>query len=103
MSTVVVELTTTTPLTADLANRCRRAFDRTIDLEAPAGTDRFVVPLGRTGLQQVVVDIVVMSADPAQSHVTVRTYAKGGWLSRHPAQRVADQAIAAIDNLTVQH
>jgi hypothetical protein len=103
MSTVVVERTTkiATPLTADLVIRCRRAFDRTIDLEADDGTHRFVVPLGRTGLQQVVVDIVVMSADAAQSHVTVRTYAKEGWLSRHPAQRVSDRAIAAIGNLNM--
>jgi hypothetical protein len=96
MSTVVVDRSTTTPLPDDVVERCRAAFDRTIDLDATDVTARFSVPLGRSGLQQVVVDLVVDTARGGDAQVSVRTYAKEGWLSRHPARRVADEAIAGI-------
>jgi hypothetical protein len=63
----------------------------------PAGDHvRLAVPLGRTGLQQVVLDAEF--GQSAESHVPVRLrgFGKEGLISRKPTQTVTSQAWAAI-------
>jgi hypothetical protein len=61
------------------------------------GRLRFVVPIGVTGLQRVVVDVAYDSGTGREPFtVHVRTYAKEGRISRHPATRMADEVCAAL-------
>jgi hypothetical protein len=63
----------------------------------PAGDlVRLAVPLGLTGLQQIVLDAEL--GRPAESHVPVRLrgFGKEGLISRKPTRTITDQAWAAI-------
>ena len=77
---------------ADAFNRVASALPAVKPLPAPGGgVVRVVVPLGRTGLQQIVVDLL-----PSGAGTTVRAYGKEGLLSRRPTARTADQVAAAL-------
>lgn len=80
----------TTPPETALA-RCRGALPGLVEFASPADHVRFVVPVGRTGIQRVVVDI-----DCGRAGTVVRAYAKEGLITRHPAARVADQVSSAL-------
>lgn len=66
-----------------------------IDLPRDGGA-RFAVPVGRTGLQQVVVDLDVELVDGRGSRLTLVVYGKEGLLSRRPTRATADRIWAAI-------
>lgn len=66
-----------------------------IDLERDGGA-RFAVPLGRTGLQQVVVELDVELVSSRGSRLTLVVYGKEGLLSRKPTRATADRIWAAI-------
>lgn len=91
MRTVVAEHQGVLALSAgEIRARCIAAFDTTHPIEPEDAVERFVVPVGRTGLQQVVVDLLIEPISESEVHVIVRAFAKEGRLSRHPAQSVAD-------------
>lgn len=70
---------------------CREALPGLVEFATPADHVRFVVPVGRTGLQRVVVDI-----ECGGTGTVVRAYAKEGLITRHPAARVADLLSSAL-------
>lgn len=84
MKTVVVERTIKIDLESDIAEAIRLAHPAAIALPVDDDLQRFAVPLGRTGLNRVVVDIL----DDGR---TLRAYGKEGLLSRKPTKRVADE------------
>jgi hypothetical protein len=79
---------------AEIIRICQSAFDdaRPLSVE-PA---RFVVPIGRTGLQQVVVEIGTEQLTDNRTRVATRAFAKEGRLSRHPAERTLDRLWAVL-------
>ena len=94
MKTVVEEREGTTTADSDaLVTRIRQKFPRSQELTAPSGVIRLVVPLGTTGLQQIVVDMHFDDpavGPPTPRSVTVRAYGKEGLLSLEPTARVAN-------------
>jgi hypothetical protein len=68
---------------------------------------RIVVPVGITGLQQVVVDVLLPAAPGAESDAGpgrrfyLRAYAKEGIVTRHPTVRVADQVQGIAEGRTL--
>lgn len=66
-----------------------------IELPRESGA-RFAVPIGRTGLQQVVVDLEVELGSARGSRLTLVAYGKEGLLSRRPTRATADRIWAAI-------
>jgi hypothetical protein len=84
------------PGTAEqVAARLTRAFPKATPLEA-GGHLRLAVPVGVTGLQQIVIDAELTTADSTQVHVRLRGFGKEGLISRKPTRSVTDQAWAAI-------
>lgn len=82
-----------------VAARLAAAFPRAVRLPAE-GRVRLAVPVGATGLQQVVIDL---EFGPAESHaspgrvpVRLRGYGKEGLISRKPTRTVTDQAWSAV-------
>jgi hypothetical protein len=57
---------------------------------------RLAVPVGVTGLQQIVIDAELSPADNTHVHVRLRGFGKEGLISRKPTRSVTDQAWAAI-------
>jgi hypothetical protein len=75
--------------------RLTRAFPKAKPL--PAGDHvRLAVPVGVTGLQQIVVDAEINPGDSMRVHVRLRGFGKEGFISRKPTRTVTDQAWAAI-------
>ena len=63
----------------------------------PAGDHvRLAVPVGATGLQQIVIDAELGPSDGARVHVRLRGFGKEGLISRKPTRTVTEQAWAAI-------
>jgi len=63
----------------------------------PAGDHvRLAVPVGVTGLQQIVIDAELGPSDGASVPVRLRGFGKEGLISRKPTRAVTDQAWAAI-------
>lgn len=56
---------------------------------------RVTVPIGVTGLQRVVVDLVT-SPENGGSHVLLRAFGKEGVITRHPTRRTATDLWAAL-------
>jgi hypothetical protein len=79
--------------------RLMAAFPKAVRLPAD-GHMRLAVPVGRTGLQQVVVDLVTgpSGETPGESGVQVRLcgYGKEGLLNRKPTRTITDQAWSAL-------
>jgi hypothetical protein len=84
---------------ADITARLNRAFPKAIPLSAPDRA-RMAVPLGLTGLQHIVIDLILGPAQDAPDGprvpVTLRGYGKEGVISRKPTRTVTDQAWAAV-------
>lgn len=76
-----------------IVNGARAGFKKTLDF--PGFPNRFLVALGWTGLQKVVVELFIQPAGPSVD-VTVRAYVKQGLIHRHPARRVADKIATAL-------
>jgi hypothetical protein len=54
------------------------------------------VPLGLTGLQQIVIDLELGPVGTDSVPALLRGYGKEGLLSRHPTLRITDEAWSAI-------
>lgn len=95
LKTVVAERRGVVPGSpADALARLRQTFPESQELQANGV--RFVVPLGLSGLQRVVVDVTFQPTAAGQSEALLRSFAKEGLLSRHPAARIADKVWAAL-------
>lgn len=60
---------------------------------------RIVIPVGRTGLQRIVVDLTltpVAGADPPVTEIRLRAFGKEGLLSRKPTAKTADRVWTAL-------
>lgn len=84
---------------ADITARLTRAFPKAILLPA-ADRVRVAVPLGVTGLQQIVLDLTFGppqdTADGPRVPITLNGYGKEGLINRKPTRTVTDQAWAAV-------
>jgi hypothetical protein len=84
---------------ADITARLTRAFPKAVPLPA-ADRVRVAVPLGLTGLQQIVIDLILGPArdasDGTRVPVTIYGYGKEGVINRKPTRTVTDQAWAAV-------
>jgi hypothetical protein len=75
--------------------RLTSAFPKAMRL--PAGDHvRLAVPVGLTGLQQIIIDAKFAPVDSTQVHVELRGYGKEGLISRKPTRTVTEQAWAAV-------
>jgi len=84
MKTVVVERTVLAGSGGDIADGIRTSLPHVFPLDAAEGLLRFAVPLGRTGLNHVVVDVF-------DGGRMIRAYGKEGLLGRKPTRRTADE------------
>lgn len=83
---------------SDVVARCRRHLPRLEEVPGPPDRVRFVVPVGRTGLQQIVVDVISGAPGAAdESTMTVRAYGKEGLINRKPTMRTAAEVAAALN------
>ena len=96
MKTVVEQRAGTVPGTpAEAAARLLAAFPRARQL--PAGDRlRLAVPVGLTGLQQIVIDFACGPPGDGGAPATLCGYGKEGLLSRKPTRTVTDQAWSAL-------
>lgn len=100
LPTKVEERTGDAPGTANqIAARLVAAFPRATRLPSSEHV-RLAVPVGVTGLQQIVVDLEFRAAedqaDSGRVPVRLRGFGKEGLLSRKPTRKVTDQAWSAI-------
>lgn len=92
MTTVVADsCATASGMIDEVMERISAAHPRILPLRAQVGLLRFVVPLGMTGLQRIVIDLTFADPLVAGSTVWVRGYGKEGLLSRRPTTRTADE------------
>ena len=84
---------------AEITARLAAAFPKAVPLPA-ADRVRIAVPLGLTGLQQIVIDLMFGSAldgtDGPRVLITLCGYGKEGIINRKPTRTVTDQAWAAV-------
>ncbi len=79
----------------EVSGRLTRAFPKAEPL--PAGDHvRPAVPVGITGLQQIIVDAEFSPVDATRVHIELRGFGKEGLISRKPTRTVTDQAWAAV-------
>lgn len=96
LKTKVEEHTGQVPGTvSEAVGRLTAAFPDAQQLPA-ADRLRLAVPVGLTGLQQIVMDAEFYPAGPAASNVRLRGFGKEGVISRSPTRKVTDQAWAAL-------
>jgi hypothetical protein len=60
------------------------------------GVLRWVVPIGPTGLNHVVVEVAV-DANSRAGEVFLRAYGKEGLLTHHPTKRLADEVWSELN------
>ena len=100
MKTKVEERSGNVPGTPDeVAGRLAAAFPKAQPLPA-AGRLRLAVPIGITGLQQIILDLDLAPAGPGSVQALLRGYGKEGLLSTHPTLKTADRAWSAIQSIT---
>lgn len=95
MKTVVEDRAGTTSARTDgLLARIRQEFAGALTLETDNELTRVVIPIGSTGLQQIIVDVRLGAEGEASVSTTrtfnVRAFGKEGLLSRKPTARTAD-------------
>jgi hypothetical protein len=100
MKTTVEQRTGMAPGTSgQVTARLIAAFPRAVRFPADDHM-RLAVPVGRTGLQQIVIDLVIGSPEEAPGqpgvHVRLCGYGKEGLLSRKPTRKITDQAWSAV-------
>jgi hypothetical protein len=99
LKTVVEERVGVCPGTAqEMLARVAAAVPQARELSRDGERTRFAVPLGRTGLQHIVVDLVLrpLGSDPATTEVRLCAYGKEGLLSRKPTAATADKVLAGV-------
>lgn len=57
---------------------------------------RWAVPVGSTGLTQVVIDVAT-TVDDGGVQVVLRAFGKEGLITRHPTKQLADQLLTALE------
>jgi hypothetical protein len=98
MKTKVEERSGDVPGTPDeVAARLAAQFPKARPLPA-AGRLRLAVPIGITGLQQVIIDLDLAPAGPGRVQAQLRGYGKEGLLSAHPTLKTVDKAWSAIQS-----
>jgi hypothetical protein len=96
LKTKVEERSGDVPGNADqVTTRLTSAFPKANRLAA-GNHVRLAVPLGVTGLQQIIIDAELSPAEGKSMHVLLRGFGKEGLLSRNPTRSVTDQAWAAM-------
>lgn len=96
LTTKVEERSGDVPGSAEqVTSRLMQAFPKAIPMVAGDHL-RIAVPVGLTGLQQVVVDAEFRPADDGHVHVLLRGFGKEGLINRKPTRAITDQAWAAI-------
>lgn len=84
----------------EVMDRVVAATPEAQELESSGDLVRFVVPVGRTGLQQVVVDLVFEAPTQPPNgpgvQVRLRAYAKEGLINRKPSATVADRVWLSV-------
>lgn len=100
LKTVVQERSGTVQGSRDeVLSRLHAALVDTRELADEGDLVRLAVPWGRTGLQQVVIDLRLSpleAPDQTVCEAQVRAYCKEGLLNRKPTAAIADRAWAAI-------
>jgi len=101
LKTVVQERVGVAPETHDeVMTRVAAAAPEIREAQSSGDLERFVVPVGRTGLQQVVVDLEFGEPTPVRDgegvKVRLRAYAKEGLISRKPTAAVAERVWLAV-------
>ncbi|MBV9801320.1 MAG: hypothetical protein JO039_24995 [Solirubrobacterales bacterium] len=83
----------------DVLRRVAAAFPQARRLDSHDDLVRLAVPIGRTGLQHIVVDLVLRPAAGATAapatEVRLRAYGKEGLFSRKPTAATVDKVLAA--------
>jgi hypothetical protein len=100
MKTKVEERSGNVPGTPDeVAARLAAAFPKAKPLPA-TGRLRLAVPIGITGLQQIIIDLDLdlAQAGPGSVQALLRGYGKEGLLSAHPTLKTVDIAWSAIQS-----
>jgi len=80
---------------AEVTARLTAAFPRATPMTA-SDRVRMAVPVGITGLQQIVIDVELGPASGACVPVRLRGFGKEGLINRKPTRTITDQAWAAI-------
>ena len=98
MRTVVEDRALPRPyVRSDALARIALAFPKYVALPSSDLVLRVAIPVGLTGMQQVVVDIAPLGAEsPGANGTAVRAYGKEGLLSRKPTKRTADQIVSVL-------
>lgn len=97
LKTVVEERAGASPGTRDdVLQRVAAAFPQALELARQDDLVRLAVPIGRTGLQHIVVDLMLRSA-AGFTEVRLRAYGKEGLLSRKPTAATADKVLAVTE------
>lgn len=98
MKTKVEERSGNVPGTPDeVAARLAAAFPKAKPLPA-AGCLRLAVPIGITGLQQIIINLDIAPAGPGGVHALLRGYGKEGLFSTHPTVQTVDRAWSAVQS-----
>lgn len=96
ITTKVERRSGTVPGTAEqVADRLLAAFPKALRLPAD-GRIRMAVPLGITGLQQIVLDAELEPGEDGTTTVRLRGFGEEGLLNRKPTRAVTDRAWAAL-------
>lgn len=86
-----------TGMPIEVRRRLDEVVPERIPLERPdSDGERFAVPVGRTGLQQIVVDLEATAADGGGIDLVMTAYGKEGLISRRPTRRTADRIWGSI-------
>ena len=84
---------------AEFKQRVADEFAQAQTLPSDDDVWRIAIPVGRTGLQQIVVDLRltrVAGADPPMTTIRLLAFGKEGLLSRKPTAKTADRVWAAL-------
>ena len=83
----------------ELKQRVADEFAQVQTLPSEDDVWRIAIPFGRTGLQQIVVDLrltPIAGADPPLTRIGLLAFGKEGLLSRKPTAKTADRVLAAL-------
>jgi hypothetical protein len=88
-------------VSANEALSCVRVqHPKAIELEGDEEVVRLVVPVGRTGLQGIVVDLHYPSDWQGGKPIRIHAYGKEGLLSRHLTEKTAESVFLALSKPT---
>ena len=84
---------------AELKQLVKDEYPQVQTLSSDSDVWRIAISIGRTGLQQIVVDLrftPVAGADPPVTTIRLLAFGKEGLLSRKPTAKTADRVWAAL-------